>query len=423
MTAARFTRETGVKLPGATADPQRFAQRAKFLLAPAMKEKWLQWRTEKARDFFAKIKVAPASAPVIPGTSAATAAPQSFLSLYVDVHHAQEWKASGLPVRDYLRQFGWSPEVYQNQPGLWFPKWTHATQRYASLVKIPRNETWPAAWEMSVSEEYNRTFDQPADRAVYVMTHWQEHETFAQTLEQRDGWPRPFQMTYQALPNGDNARELFTQNLVTSDPEILMWGFCDLVMQTGHEQPLREFARTLRALPKAKLLPALGTSLQTNLVVREVREGGKLWFIAANPGYWPLRAEVQVHGATVRDGVSGRSVAAPGGIALDLKPYEVRAFVVDDGNAKLTGWKNQPIAEADLGHLRGVLAAAEAILADRSRAARVLGDEHEFLTKQIAEAKAALASQRVAKAWSLVTDWRFWTNTRTRTTSMRAGEQ
>ncbi len=349
-----------------------------------------------------------------------------FLSLFVDVQHAQGWKASGLPVRDYLRQFSWLPEVFQNQPGLWLPKWTHATQRYASLVPIQRNETWPAEWEMSVSEEYNRAFNQPANRAAYVMTHWQEHETSAETLEPRDGWPRPFQMTYQVLPSGDNARELFTQNLITTDPEILMWGFSNLVMQTGHEQPLREFARVLRALPRTKFEPALSTSLQTNLVLREARDGGKLWFIAANPGYWPLRAEVYVaNGASVRDAVNSKLVAEnkTGGlsiVAIDLKPYEVRAFVADATNAKLAGWKSEVVADADLAHLRGLIGEAEAITTDRVRAAKLLPEEREFITKQAAEAKAALAAQQIAKARSLVTDWRFFTDIRTRVVPMRA---
>jgi len=199
-----------------------------------------------------------------------------------------------------------------------------------------------------------------------------------------------------------------------------MWGFCDLVMQTGHEQPLREFARVLRALPRAKFEPALGTSLQTNLVLREARAGGKLWFIAANPGYWPLRAEVMVPGATVRDAVSGRSSASPGGIALDLKPFEVRALVVDHASAELAGWKNVPVADADLAHLRGLIAEAEAITTTPARAAKLLPEERDFITRQAAEAKAALAAQQIAKAWALVTDWRFFTNLRTRVVPMRA---
>jgi len=61
-----------------------------------------------------------------------------------------------------------------------------------------------------------------------VMTHWKEHEEFAETLAARDGWPRPFQMTYQAQANSDTTREVFTQNLLTTDPQMVVWGFCDL---------------------------------------------------------------------------------------------------------------------------------------------------------------------------------------------------
>jgi len=406
VTLARFTADTKLTVPCAANDPQRFAQRAEFLLSAENKDKWLQWRTEKTRDFFTKLQRE------VGGT-------QSFISLYVDVNHAQGWKTSGLSVRDYLRQFGWSPEVYQNQPGLWFPKWTHATQRYASMVKIKTNELWPAAWDMSVSEEYNRTFDQPANRASFIMTHWQEHEEVMETLADRDGWPRPFQMTYQAQANSDNAREVFTQNLLTTDPQMVIWGFCDLVMQTGHEQPLREFARVLRSLPTAKFQPALDTNLRTNLVLREVRDGGKLWFIAANPGYWPLQAEVYVTGANgIHDAPSGAIAAesAANGntiLPLKLKPYEVRAFRVDVTSAKLHGWKHLPVDETELAHTRAVIADAEKLLADKAYKARLPDADREFLTAQIAAANAALTSQQIAKAWSIVSDWRFWSLART----------
>jgi len=406
VTFARFERETGAKVNITANDPQRFSKRAELLLSPALKEKWLQWRTEKTRDFFAKMQ-------------RDIGGKHSFVSLYIDEHHAAAWKAGGRPVRDFLRQFGWSPEVYQNQPGLWFPKWTHATQRYASMLKIKNNELWPAAWDMSVGEEYNRTFDQPSNRASFVMTHWQEHETYAETLEDRDGWPRPFQMTYQAQANGDNARELFTQNLLTTDPEMIIWGFSDLVMQTGHEQPLREFARVLRALPKAKLLPALNTTLQSNLVLREVRDGGKLWFIAANPCPWPLRAEVYVEkGVPVRDAVNSNLIAEnkTGGhsvVPLDLNPYEVRAFRVDDTKAKLAGWKNQPVSDAECAHARGVIADAEKLLMNKAFTTRLPTADRAFLTERIAAANEALASQHTALAWSIVSDWRFWSLART----------
>ncbi len=391
ITAARFTTDTGVKPPGAAKDPQRFAQRAEFLLAPAMKERWLQWRCEKTRDFFTKMQ-------------RELNAKHNFISLYVA--HTPEMQTSGLTPRDYLRQFGWSPEVYQNQPGLWFPKWTHATQRYASMVKIPRNETWPGAWDMSVGVDYTRTFDQPTNRASFVMTHWQEHEEFAETLDARDGWPRAFQMTYQALPSGENAREVFTQNLLTTDPEMVMWGFCDLVVQTGHEQELREFARTLRSLPKEKLMPTLDTTLQTDLVIREARTADALHFIVANPCPWPVTGTIQMQGARTPSS------------EVNLKPYEVRDFHAPAA-VKLTAWSTQPTAESDLTHLRTVLAEAEELLANRSRAARLLAAEREFMAQQITAIKAALSARQIAKAWSLATDSHFWINTRTRMVPMR----
>jgi len=390
ITCTKFAKDTGVKLPGTAKDPQRFAQRADFLLAPAMKEKWLQWRCEQIRDFFANMRRELGNE-------------NSFISLYVDVLHAQQMSASGMTPRDYLRQFGWSPEVYQNQPGLWFPKWTHATQRYASMTKIKTNELWPAAWDMSVGTDYNATFDQPENRAVVIMHHWQEHEEFSHALPEREDWPRPFQMTYQAQAAGDHARELFTQSLLTTDPEMVIWGFSDLVMQTGHEQPLREFARVLRSLPKAKLQPALGTTLESDLVIREVVSGSTRHFVAANPCPWPVKGRIEA---------SGGSTPA---FSLDLKPYEVRAFQAP-ASVKLTRVQTEPPAEIDLAHLHQILADAEKLLTNRTLAARVLREptDRTFVEQILTAAKAALSVKQPAKAWSLVTQPRFWILTRTK---------
>ena len=270
VTLARFTADIKLTVPGTANDPQRFGHRAEFLLSAANKDKWLQWRTEKTRDFFTKLQ-----------------------------------------------------------------------------------------------------------------------------------------------------REVFTQNLLTTDPQMVVWGFCDLVMQTGHEQPLREFARVLRALPKAKFQPALDTTLESNLVLRELREDGKLWFIAANPGYWPLQAEVHVTGANgIHDATSTALVAAiiANGktiLPLKLKPYEVRAFRVDSATAKLQGWKNEAVPEIELAHTRAVIADAEKLLNDRAFNARLPNADREFLTAQIAAANIALTSQHIAKAWSLVSDSRFWSLART----------
>ncbi len=132
-----------------------------------------------------------------------------------------------------------------------------------------------------------------------------------------------------------------------------------------------------------------------------------------------MRAEIAVDGlSTMRDAVSGQAFAKvphDGRLAvpLDFKPHAVRAFGVDSANAKLTAWKNQPVADTDLVHVRTVIADAEKLLTNKTLSARLPTADRAFLTGQIAAANAALASQRTALAWSVVSHWRFWSPART----------
>jgi len=98
-------------------------------------------------------------------------------------------------------------------------------------------------------------------------------------------------------PSDGNAREMFAQMLATTDPRVLMYGFMDVNMMVGGEQQLREFSRVFAALPDAALKPALGTSLATNLVVRETRTADGLIFCVVNPGFWPVTGSVALTGA------------------------------------------------------------------------------------------------------------------------------
>gem|GEM_PF-2461404 len=127
-----------------------------------------------------------------------------------------------------------------------------------------------------------------------------------------------------------------------------------------------------------------------------------------------------VQSNTVTDTVSGQVVAAKGArassvVTLALKPYEVRAFRVDEPTAALVAWRNQPTPHADLAWPRTIIADAEKLLANRALSKRVLtGDgDQEFVMQQIKLVSEALAAGKTALAWSLLTDSRFWHLTRT----------
>ena len=218
-----------------------------------------------------------------------------------------------------------------------------------------------------------------------------------------------------AQPNGDFAREAFTQALAASDPEQVLFGFVDVNLMVGNEQPLREFARVLRTLPRQQLKPALGTSLKTNLAIRGLRAADGYYFTVANPGTWPIQGAVEVEGATVVvELASGREVASarPRGsvqVQVSLPPFGVSAFRADSAEAKLVSWQTKPVAAEHLSHMRSLVQRAQAGLNEAPLAGVLLPDEVEFLRASTATARQALAEGKYALAWSTVTHWRFWT--------------
>jgi hypothetical protein len=83
---------------------------------------------------------------------------------------------------------------------------------------------------------------------------------------------------------------------------------------------------------------------------------------------------------------------------------------------KLTRVQTEPPAEIDLAHLHQILVDAEKLLTNRTLAARVLREptDRAFVEQTLTAAKAALSVKQPAKAWSLVTQPRFWILTRTK---------
>ena len=411
VTIALFQRQTGIEVPGEPLDPGRFARRADFLTSPAHREQWIQWRCEKLREFFAKLEL------TLHGQREDLAVSAS---LYFDINHAIAWKQSGEPLREYLRSWGWDPQLFRDSEHTTLPHWMHATLRYAPTVKTPSNEAYAAGWAQNTDPQWQELFNQGKHRAVMIVHHWQEHERFAQTLPEREGWPRPFQATLQAQASGDFAREPFTAALITDDPQTVMFGFNDLNLITGHEQELREFARVLTALPSDRFTSVLDTSLTTNIAIRQLKRDDGLWFYVVNPAYWPIRGRIVLSGTGAVTSIpSGERVetATVGGqreLNFDLPPYGVAAFRVAAAQAVITSWNNEPIGDADLAHLRSLLDTADQAAKRPIARRKLTADELAFVQQTIRQARADLESGRYASAWYGVIDWRFWTITQER---------
>ena len=410
-TIARFEKDTEVRVPVDAKDPQRFQKRYTFLTSPAMKDKWIEWRCQKIREFFLKAR---------DRVRAKRKNLDFWVSLYFNVPHAKTWATSGYGLREFMREWGYDPSLYRNDEGLWFTRWTHSTLKYTPAY---RYAGYAAGFEVQVNPEFMDLYARKNHRSVMIMHHWDENSyrvpgaIYGRWWEfpQARDWPTPGNRgRLHAQPNAENAREAFTQALIGSDPEMVMFGFMDVNLMAGHEQQLREFARVLRCLPAEQFSPVLETGFETNLAIRELRKGGAYYFYVANPGYWPIRGSVALSGANrVIDLAADRQVETKqeGGntvLLVDLKPFGVAAYRVDGGGAKVVSWKTEPLGAEELAHIRGIVARTENLLGERKALVALLPEEITFMKQAVAKAKADLAGGEYAQAWSVVTNWRFW---------------
>ncbi len=401
-----FERDTGVRLPVSRTDPQRFEKRYKLLTSPALREKWIAWRCEEMRRFFRL---------ALQRAQARRKDLQVFASLYLNVPHCVEWTKSGLPLNEFLREWGWDAALMKSTPGVWFTRWMFPLRgnRAGNYV----------GWEQVVGPEFIKLYARQDYRSVMIHHAWDELAYRMPGAKFSRDWKWIGKPSWPVAGNrgrlhtqaaGDNARETFTQALIGSDPEVVMFGFMDVNMMVGGEQPLREFARVLRCLPRERFSTVLNTGFRTNFAIRALRKQDGYYFYVANPGYWPIRGTVELARAervwNLAWSQPARYFRAGGNLKLSvsLKPYGVAAFRADNPDARVVRYRTEPVSSSDLAHLRGILRRVESLLSKRASTAILTVEEKRFMKQSVAQAKAALKKGEPAAAWSLVTNYRFW---------------
>ena len=204
------------------------------------------------------------------------------------------------------------------------------------------------------------------------------------------------------------------QALISADPDALMYGFTDANLNMGHEQEIREFAKVFTHLPKDKFRTALETGFESSLVIRELPKGGRTYLYVTNPGYWHIEGKVKLESrGQVYDLVTGRPVKLvpedrATALPISLAPYGLAAFRVDDPRLTVAAYTTSPISAEELAHMENVMRRVSELLANAAASAKVTAGDREFLADTLARAKQALKDGHVARAWSLLTHWRFW---------------
>ncbi len=397
VTLRQFEQESGVQAPFSLDDPLRFQKRYAWLTSPAMRPKWVAWRAAAMTGFFSDALAA---------LRARRADLEMLCNLYPTPRTDREWRESGLGFAEYMRENGWDSRLFQEQPGLWLADLMHGKLNVRGTGNQP-------GLDMSGSAERFAFFAGERNRAAHVKHDWLEMERCAWALPYRPDWPRFFQPTFLLQPDGYNTLEVFTRGLIGLDAELFCYGFADTVLFMGNEQPLREFHRVLRALPREKFQPAADTGLDTNLALRELRKDGAYYFYAANPGYWPVRGSVTLErAAEVRDLVTGAPAARPDRegrtrVPVVLKPFAIAAWSAPSDTARIAAWEAAPDKGLETAHLEKLVARAEELLTIPAAQASLGADDEAFMREAVRSAHTGLEAGNYAGALQAVSSDRF----------------
>jgi hypothetical protein len=410
----RFERETGIELPVARTDPQRFQKRASLLATPVLRRRLVEWRCEKVKEFFAEAL----------GTLRQKRPDLRFVNVLgvEDTQFFQYLARSNKPFAQIMRDFGIDVDRLSTVDGLWTGRWTLSWRQ--TPRKFPSQD--PYCWLARTSPDVISTFPPAAGRYVFVRTSWDENMFPAggYAMKDRNDHDRLVESDWiingekiRALPQpgGHHCREAFIQAVITADPELLVGGFTDLNVNVGHEQMLRSVLKTYTHLPKQGFTPVLDTGLETDLAIRQLNRADDAWLYVANPCQWHVRGRL-----TLR--TDGRVIEVPSGepvettardghveLPVHLAPFGLAAYRVDSPELAVTGYTTEPMAPEELARLERVLNRVEKLLADPAARLSLSLADRRFMEETLASLRGAIAEGQYALAWGRMTHHRFWT--------------
>ena len=406
-TISAFAKDTGVPLgAGAGAGPGRFAQRHRLLTSEALRDKWVQWRAARLNRLFREI-----------ASRVRAVRPDLRLCVgeTVGVPLIEGWRESGLTLEQYKRTWGWDCALLRQSPSVEQVHWMTATHSYGFIRQAGKvanlysygGPGYPKALEANVCPEFYALLNPSKDRTLMLHYGWIECEFIRDLFEARPGWPRPYQYTMMGSAQGDNSMEPFVQGVIQAEPSNVWFGFTDANMLTGNEQPLRRFARCLRALPADRFAVHDGTGLASALAIRTLRQRGRFYFYVVNPSPWAVTGRLELsRAAAVTNLVTGRA-EDKSLVLLRLEPYGLGACVAEPASASIQSWSAPPVRRADVQFVDNRVERAEEMLRNPFAAAALLPDERKAMRKHAAQARGHFERGEYAGAWHIVSDPRF----------------
>lgn len=406
VTVELFEKDTGISVPVDPKDTRRFAKRYNWIMANAKRE-WIDWRCRKVREV--RLLVLQRMRQY-----------RKDLRMISGYHDWGDWSAAEYAER--LKADGQDLSLYRSDDGI-------SIARYA----VTGGGWGPTAYLTGLRNLTARgataSFERPTNRTVVLKNIFDENILRKKFTPEWPWGELPGQVSTDwagvgllvcGPPEspGEHFAWPFAQVTEDSDPDTLLFGWGDDQILPGHEQATRDFARGFLSLPAGRFKPVVGQKLDSNLIVRELREAGQVTFYILNPLWARPKVQLSLSGVMLSrkvldltEGTRAKTVwrGSKCDLLFTLPPYGLRGFAVEKApEARVVSVMGEFDATA-ADPIRSRLATAKGFLSGR-RVSTVLAEAELALVRgNLDRAEKALAAGRYVEAWRLLVDTRFET--------------
>ena len=352
-----FEKETGIKIPVKSNDPERFSKRYD-LLTKEHSDAWIDWRCKKIKELFCKMRdIVTTARPDLRLTI--TAWTEITIYGWFGVpHEASHQIFARKSLYDLYREGGFDMKLFKNEPNIeidyaFLPSrdrdaWgtdgaetplekscsyrDHDFLDKTTLDVIGQQEhpgafifdSWVEAWG-KYSHYPCKSDDQQAKKLSVIWGKPTEGIRLDNAEYPKDGfwWNSQLRITPH-FQGGTHYLEYFTHALAELDACRITRG--GLFTDTGHTDLIREFAEAYRTLPSEKF-NTVGTSTDP-VAVRTLVSKGKRYLYLVNREYYPVKIKLFFNKKAnqLTDLVTGNLVQPSNELIIELGPYQLRSL-------------------------------------------------------------------------------------------------
>lgn len=312
-TIAQFQKETGVVVPGAADQPDRFRERYLYLTGPG-RAQWVRWRCDKIFAFHKALR---------DRIRKARPDAQLFFTYFGD---AGGGCLSGDPI-EQLREIGIDPKLYENKLGIVLIP--HAG--FGRRMSTPLSDS--CRWD-EVTDVLKTTLGRLGGRGFgLASTYFEPNNDFDWT--KLGG--KPYAAFDTSTPAHIHERELYALALADNDSSLFVTGGNGNIF--GTRSVLTPFLREFRSLPNVPFdpLPDERGGRDPVAVWQKVHDG-KRFFYAVNRLPVPVDVRLQVSApAKVQHAVDDANVPVDrhGWMSFKLEPFMIQAFISPSTHAQV----------------------------------------------------------------------------------------